>query len=645
MKNSFYVLILIIAACAIQNAQGQIAAGLQLSNGADNNPNLTPQGTKDVVGTNGLYLQDTVRTGASFLLPSYTFSYYSFSKTPKENFLIHNIDVGWHHPTYFMSDRVRRMHDSAANTEALSDQSDTSGASDSSDSSEEESDDPPKDAIASELRGIAEAIFSGGYDTGAAPDTSSPADTAAADTTGASDEAADDPEAADSATSSSTVSPTSTVSAVSADTARVTPADSLQSALSDLMNFVADSIDFNDGSVPIMQWAAGQARTVERALLDAFDTDSAAIQIRDSIEVTIRHLAAYIPPPVDTSAIKSVGPAHVSEDVPKHKEEEPDFTVPLSLPRTPISDWSWSDLSLTTDEDDTASYELEVGAAFERRAESGNNKDSVGSSTPTLRVQAHQAFGGRLFNVAERFELTSYKYAAYSNLDNMQLFPRLQARWQPTERFTVIGEAAYGYRNYANQQIDTQVIKGKQYEIKAAQNATIATYGIGAFFRIAEPTAVGAMIQGSAAPQGSSSARVSVNTYYARRKGAPDLSDDLFTHTGIEGLAIVKHDLGWDTEIGAHAGYSAYTFNQYALTEVVVKGKKLVVTLLKTSNELREDNVRSGELSIAKTFAFENFPLSSLVVQLLAGYNEARSNDPNFTYHDGYVMLNVNVDM
>lgn len=644
MRSSRTLFTAVLLLCIATAAHAQFAVGVSTSNGSDNNPNQTTGGKGDVIGSNGIYLQDTLHWGAGAFVPSYTFMLNSFAKTPNDNYVTHLFELDWIHATLFMPARVRTIIAEQAARDSIDD----------ADTSDDETTDSVKDALVTELERIADAVESGGYDSAPAaqpqPDTATaardtslrsagtPSDTT--DTTDSEDDVADSTAAPDSIATAKVPAASVATAADStrSDSAVVDPIEALQGFIANQFTDLADSLDNADGSDALKIRVEQRARAIAHALVDSFPGDSTALVIRDSVERFIVHLRRYVPPVVaaDTAA--------------ESPESEDDTTIyaPLSLPRSPIYDWTQSDLSLETSDDDTARYALDLAAQYELRIERATG-DSLGAHDASLTATAHQAFTGA-FNLLERIQLTNTNYHVYDTLNNTTVFGTVQGRWQPSPRFTVLAEVGVGLKDYSEQQSDTQTVLTKQFPqqgqrvvVTSPTSSSQILAGVGAFWRCFRTTTIGA--QGFYLNNPANNARVSANTYLVRRHGAFDLNDDRFTYTGTDVHAYLKQQLFGDIELGLTYEHASRTYNQLAFKDVQLKKRLVTIDAQIRTKDMRADTYQNGELQLTRTFYFDHFVFSQLTLEFLFGYIENKSNDPNFKFHEGYGTMNLSVDL
>lgn len=609
---------------ATSGLQAQIAGGVYTSNGSDNNPNQTPAGNNDVISNNGLYLQDTIHSGKTVIVPSYDLRYSSFATHAYQNYLTHTFTLDWSHPSLFMSSsraKAIAAHiaaDSAVERDTIEDIADSA-----------------KDALVENLIMIGDAAENGGFgddDTVTIQDTNKASGLHPVKPTHPINQT-------DSSDLSDASDDTDTTSTVSSAAHSVTPKDSLPStAAVDSLQAkfgrqfaeIADSLDENNGSDSIKRWVEFRVRAVVRSMVDSFPGDSSAIIIRDSVERFIARLQKYVPPIPHTALTVA-------------EVEDSTIYAPLSLPRESLHDWSQSDLTLETSDDDTARYSLELEAQYELRSDF-TTADSLGAHIGSLTATAHQA-SSATFNIYEQLALSNTKYALFDTLNNTQTFGSVQARWQPTPRFTGMAEIGFGVKRYSTQQVDTQkVIQNKKIVdvvVKSATSATQFLLGIGGFWRVWRQTSVGATFFLLNNP--SNNARISANTYLVRRHGAFDLSDDRFTYSGLDSRLYFKQQLFSSVELGLTFAANGKNYNQYAFQDVVKVTKLGTINTLVRTKNLRQDSYRMGEMQITKTWFLEHFVFSEISAEFLLGYIGNASNDPNFIFHDGYATVNLSV--
>ncbi|HZV12509.1 MAG TPA: hypothetical protein VFA55_04795, partial [Candidatus Kapabacteria bacterium] len=388
-------------------AHAQFSGELSSNNGVDNNPNQAPSAKGDVIGEHMLMISDSLHAfGASYFLPSYSFQYNTFVVNPVQNYVTHSFGLSWTDPELFMPKRaavaIKKQH--------------------IADSIEElKNEDTVKDTLVARLQAIADTLDNADIvdssalnATSANAEADTAADTSTADITGASDE--DSTESDTSASDSTSTDTTATdTSAAESDTSSASdsseaesPQDSLKDRFVASLNTIADSLDNADGTDSLKLAITKGVLIFEQSLADSFPHQPFVKQARDSLEAFIGALRTYIPPPRDTSK----------------DEEDTMIYVAVSLPRSSMYDYTQSDVSLETEDDDTASYAFTLGTTYDYLIDAGPG-DSLGSGTVGATLQLNQS-PDKYFNIYESAEISHVNYATLDTMNNTQYLFSMQ---------------------------------------------------------------------------------------------------------------------------------------------------------------------------------------------------------------------------
>ncbi len=626
LKNHLCRSISLMLLCFCISAHAQFSGELSTNNGTDNNPNQAPNAKGDVVGEHTLMLSDSLRAfGASYFLPSYSFKYNTFVVNPVQSYVTHSFGLSWTQPEFFMPRRVAEARKKQHILDSIE---------------EEKSTDSVKDGLVARLHAVGDTLDNADIedttdqnDIGAntTADTSS-ADTSAADTTGANDEdsteadtsaSASDSSSADSTVAADTSTAESDTSSAGSDSTEAeSPQDSLKDKFVASLNAMADSLDGTEGTDSLKLAITKGVLLFERAIADSFPHQPFIKQAHDSLEAFIGSLRRYIPPPKDTSK----------------DEDDTTIYVAVSLPRSSMYDYTESDVSLETTDDDTASYDLTIGTTYDYLLDASPG-DSLGSGTLGATLQLNQS-PDKAFNIYESAAINHVNYATLDTMNNTQYLFSVQGRMQPSTSFTGLFELGYGVKDYDVQEVDSVVhpVTKKVTLDKSTTVATQVSLGLGAFWRIFKPTMIGAMFYYLNNP--SNKARIAAAIRLNRRFGFNTLFDDRFSYSGPELRVYFKQYIFDKIQLGLNYTSASPAYNQVAYDVTKVKN---VTVLVPTKNQ-RKDTQEAYELQLTRDYDVNLFFFTQFTPELLIGSIKNNSNDPTFVFHEGYVMLNLSLD-